>query len=151
MATEHTRLCHSIPFFTLTTQNRISIDLCPDAEYSHKRTHAVHGCEIRSVRKLCLFSVICSDTKLKMNVIVQPFYARLKAGLQPAVQCCRVANPPRAMLENFWSSTYIDIHRSQHHGRLHLDLIGAAEFVEIIGISGSRIGLQRDGCNSISL
>ena len=41
-----------------------------------------------------------------LDISFPVFYARLKAGLQPAVQCCRVANPPRAMLENFWSSTY---------------------------------------------
>ncbi len=34
------------------------------------------------------------------------FSTRLAAGLQPAAQFRRVANPARAMLENLWSSTY---------------------------------------------
>jgi len=34
------------------------------------------------------------------------FYRPLKAGLQPAAHCRRVANPSRAMLENLWASTY---------------------------------------------
>ena len=35
------------------------------------------------------------------------FYRPLKAGLQPAAHCRRVANPSRAMLENLWASTYM--------------------------------------------
>ena len=49
--------------------------------------------------------IVCSGYKY-LDISFPVFYARLKAGLQPAVQCRRVANLPRAMLENFWSSTY---------------------------------------------
>jgi len=36
------------------------------------------------------------------------FYARLKAGLQPAVQCRRVANPARAM-HKLWKLSVLQL------------------------------------------
>jgi len=47
------------------------------------------------------YQITCKYLDKSLSV----FYAPLKAGLQPAAHCRRVADPARAMLVNLWPST----------------------------------------------